>query len=157
MNLKEIFDEIGEDLVNEIKLNLIKANKSATGNLVKSIDYRLIVVEAQQLVRDLKIEILGADYLQWVDQGRRPGKMPPPSKLDKWLVARRIAPRNKQGRFISRKSLAFVIARSIGKKGIKPTNVLDKSIKSVLEKNRQKLTEAAVEEFNTIITKFFEK
>lgn len=158
MNLVDLFNEIGEELTKEIKQNLLKANKKATGTLINSIGYRLIVSESQRLVRELRIEILGEDYLKWVDEGRRPGaKMPPPSKLDKWIVARKIAPRDKEGRFISRKSLQFLIARSISKKGIKATNVLEKSIDSVLSKNRQKLNEAAVEEFNKIVTKFFEK
>ncbi len=47
-------------------------------------------------------------------------KMPPPSKLDKWIIRRGIAPRDK-GKFLSRKSLQFVIARSIFEKGIKPS------------------------------------
>jgi hypothetical protein len=48
-------------------------------------------------------------------------KMPPPSKLDKWTVKKGIAPRDDKGRFISRKSLQFAIARSIFYKGIKPS------------------------------------
>lgn len=47
-------------------------------------------------------------------------KMPPPSKLDKWIVRRGLAPRDK-GKFTKRKSLQFLIARSIFEKGIKPS------------------------------------
>ena len=47
-------------------------------------------------------------------------KMPPPSKLDKWIVRRGLAPRDK-GKFTGRKSLQFIIARSIFEKGIKPS------------------------------------
>ena len=47
-------------------------------------------------------------------------KMPPPSKLDKWIVRRGLAPRNK-GKFEGRKTLQFIIARSIFEKGIKPS------------------------------------
>lgn len=47
-------------------------------------------------------------------------KMPPPSKLDKWIVRRGLAPRDK-GKFTRRKSLQFIIARSIFEKGIKPS------------------------------------
>lgn len=158
MNLVEIFDEIGADLKKEMIRNLIAEDKKATGTLIRSIDYKLIVIEAQRLVRELKIELVAADYLQWVDKGRKPGsKMPPPNKLDKWIVARKIAPRDKKGRFISRKSLQFAIARAIQKNGIKPTNVIEKSITATLNKNRKKLTDAAVEEINNIITTIFEK
>ena len=47
--------------------------------------------------------------------------MPPPSKLDKWIVRKGIAPRGKDGKFMSRKTLQFLIARSIFMKGIKPS------------------------------------
>lgn len=47
-------------------------------------------------------------------------KMPPPSKLDKWIVRRGLAPRDK-GKFTGRKTLQFLIARSIFEKGIKPS------------------------------------
>ena len=47
--------------------------------------------------------------------------MPPPSKLDKWTVKKGIAPRDEKGRFLSRKSLQFAIARSIFYNGIRPS------------------------------------
>ncbi len=47
--------------------------------------------------------------------------MPPPSKLDSWMVRKGIAPRNAGGQFTSRKGLQFLIARGIFKKGIKPS------------------------------------
>ena len=48
-------------------------------------------------------------------------KMPPSSALDKWSVRKGIAPRDKSGKFIPRKSINFLIARSIYNKGIKPS------------------------------------
>ena len=46
-------------------------------------------------------------------------KQPPTGILDKWVVKKGIAPRDERGRFISRKSLVYLIARSIKLKGIK--------------------------------------
>jgi hypothetical protein len=48
-------------------------------------------------------------------------KMPPPKKLDKWIVRKGIAPRNEKGQLMTRKSLQFVIARGIYINGIKPS------------------------------------
>jgi len=158
VDLINTFDAIGKDLKKELVKNLLALDKRATGNLIKSIDYSLIVIEAQRLVRELKIELTAADYLIYVDQGRRKGaKMPPPKKLDKWIVARGIAHRDKKARFIPRKSVQFLIARAIQKNGIKPTNVIKKSIDAVLLRNKQKLKEAAIEQLNNIITTIFEK
>ena len=49
-------------------------------------------------------------------------KMPPPKKLDKWVVRKGLEGiRDEKGRFIKRKSLTYLIARSIYTKGIKPS------------------------------------
>lgn len=165
MNLVDLFNDIGEDLVKEIKKGLIESGKVATGKLVRSIDYRLIVLESQRLVRELKIEVLGEDYLRFADEGRKPGRQPPISVIENWIKVKNIKGRDKKGRFIKRKSLAFAIARSIGKVGspakkgvrVPAPNVVDKSTKIVLDRYKKQLTEASIEEFNKIITKFFQE
>ena len=47
--------------------------------------------------------------------------MPPPSAFDKWSIRKSLAPRDKQGRFMSRKSLTFLIARKVFFEGIQPS------------------------------------
>lgn len=47
-------------------------------------------------------------------------KMPPSRVFDKWSVRRGLAPRDEKGRFLSRKSLTFLIARKIFLYGIRP-------------------------------------
>ena len=45
---------------------------------------------------------------------------PPTGIIDKWVVKKGLeGTRDKEGKFIKRKSLVFVVARSIGRKGIK--------------------------------------
>jgi len=48
-------------------------------------------------------------------------KMPPTKALDKWVVKKGIAPRGKDGKFLSREGLKFAIARKIFLYGIKPS------------------------------------
>lgn len=55
-------------------------------------------------------------------------KQPPSRVLDKWIVKKGIAPRDEKGRFISRKSISFLIARSIKKNGIKSTSFFQKPL-----------------------------
>jgi hypothetical protein len=60
--------------------------------------------------------------------------MPPPSKLDKWIVRKGIAPRNVAGKFQSRKGLQFAIAKSIFKYGIKPSLFFTKPFEKAFKK-----------------------
>ena len=149
INLKKALDEVGKDLVKTMVKKLIEADKKATGNLIRSVDYKVV-----ETANGVIVQLLSEDYLTNVDEGRRPGaKQPPTKSLDRWVVAKGIAPRDDKGKFISRQSLKFLIARSIGKKGIKPTNVIKNTINEVYT-NKQKLIEkAAIEDLNALIDK----
>jgi hypothetical protein len=148
-NLDKAFDDLGNQLVKTLVRNLLKANKRATGSLVRSVDYK-VVEKANHLI----VELLANDYLTNVDEGRRPGaKQPPMKALDKWIVARKIAPRDKNGRFLPRNSVKFLIARSIAKNGIKPTNVIQKTIDEVYNRKQKLIEKAAIEDINALIDK----
>ena len=54
--------------------------------------------------------------------------------MDQWVIKRKIAPRDKKGRFLSRKSLKYLIARSIFEKGLKATNFFSKPFERGINK-----------------------
>ena len=57
------------------------------------------------------------------------GHSQPPSKaLDKWVVRKGIAPRDASGKFMKRKTITFLIARSIGRKGIQGISFFQKPL-----------------------------
>ena len=139
-NLKKAMEKYGEEVIIELAVQLRKADKIATGNLVKSLDYDLI--EALDLI---VLNIKAADYLSVVDKGRKKQKDPPPQQaILKWINIKPL-PRwkDKKGRIISKKSQAFLIARSIGKNGIKATNVIKKSMDKVRKIQAKLISEAA--------------
>lgn len=57
-------------------------------------------------------QLVGDDYFQQQITGRRPGKFPPIKPILDWIEEKGISPEG-----ISKKSLAFLIARKIAKKG----------------------------------------
>ena len=61
--------------------------------------------------------LFGYEYLG----GRRAGKQPPIQEIEKWLIAKGIQPIEKN---LSISSLAFLIARKIGREGTKKENNL---------------------------------
>jgi len=149
--LKKAMEKYGEALVLEIVKQLKSADKIATGALAKSVDYELI-----EALDSIAVNILSLDYMDVVDGGRRKGaKAPPTDVIVKWMKVRKIKGRDKRGRFIKDKSAAFLIARAIGKNGIKPTFVIKKSINKLKSLQQKLLTEAAVEDMTKMIQGVF--
>jgi hypothetical protein len=98
-----------------------RGNKIASGTLRNSV---------QATVRDAGnrdiIEISMAEYGQWVQSGRLPGKRKiPVSVIERWITQRKLKGRDKKGKYIKNKSLAFAIQQNIFKFGIRPSNFLD--------------------------------
>jgi hypothetical protein len=108
--LQKALQEAGALMVKTLQSELRKDGKVATGNLVRSISYK---------TTGTSIILTGLPYLKWVDEGRKPGKMPPVAKILSWVKVKKI-------KFIGRtqEQTAWIIAKSIGKKGIKKTNVI---------------------------------
>ena len=126
-------------VIEQSRLNLKKPKKpfgkltNTTGKLYNSLEYR---------IKGDKISFLSEDYGQFIDLGVRGSKstypqtaqaqtkakehfkyktQPPSRVFDKWSIRKGIAPRDSKGRFIKRQSLNFLIAKSIGQKGIRAT------------------------------------
>ena len=91
-------------------------NKVASGKLRDSISVKVVKVNEGESI----IQVLTAEYAQWVQSGRLPGKKGiPVDALEKWIKERGLTGRDKKGRYIKRRSFAFAIQSNIKKFGIK--------------------------------------
>lgn len=113
-NLKESIEEIGQLYVSELTNRLLSLDKVATGDLINSLDYKVV-----NTINGIYLEIIAKNYLINVDQGRKPGSFVPIQPILRWI-------NNKGIRFNNKTSLqsAYAISNSIKKNGIKATNVL---------------------------------
>ena len=138
--LERYLNSFGKSVVNKAKGILKRKKKVVSGKLLNSISYKL-----KKDNDGLTVQFMMVDYGTFVDKGvsgtkqkrtyvdykgkrkdtpyefgkTRDGGLT--RGLDNWIVRRGIAPRDAKGRFISRKSLKFLIARKIytqGKEGI---------------------------------------
>lgn len=142
--LRKALEDIGEDIVDELTRELIKAKKVDTGDLLASLDYRVL-----ETVDGLLLEILANDTLKYVDQGRRRGaKQPPTSAIIPWVQRKNI--RIKGAKTVEQK--AFVIARSIKKNGIRPLNIVNKTRDNILRNKIEILKKASMEDIEIMIT-----
>lgn len=117
-------------IVTQSRSNLTKMRINVTDKLYNSLDGSVEVYP-----NSMRTSISMEDYGKFRDKGvsghdpdhkyNTPysfrDKMPPGKVFDKWIVRRGIAPRSAKGRFLDRKALGWAIARSVYKKGIKPS------------------------------------
>ena len=122
-------------VVTNAKSILRSNNKKASGNLIESVRY---TVNSQG-----KIIFSFAKEGKYVQSGRRKGaRFPPPAAISKWIREKGIQGRGKDGRFITNKSLTYLISRGIAKKGIKPLPFMSMAIKQSKEQLKKELKKA---------------
>lgn len=125
---KKALEKYAKYVIQQSRSNLTKKKNNASKQLYNSLEYK---------IQGDKISFLSEDYGEYLDKGVKGSKSTypessaspfkyttkqPPSKVfDKWSIRKGIAPRDKQGKFVSRQSLNFLIARSIKNKGIRAT------------------------------------
>ena len=172
-NTIQAMQKMGGNVVTEGKAILKRKKKTTSGNkLYNEYDY---LVTATKSSVTLEFEFGGAeDYWAFVDEGvkgagsfvgsgkmRGQGspfkfstKMPPRGAIDRWIVGKPLrAARDKSGRFISRKSLAFLIQRSIFQRGLERTQFFSKPFTQQLEKQTENITKAFANDLELALDK----
>ena len=81
--------------------------------------------QTKRTFKDYKGKTIKSPYSYKNSRGH---SQPPSRALDKWVVRKGIAPRDASGKFMSRKSITFLIARSIGRKGIQGISFFQKPL-----------------------------
>lgn len=131
--VRKVLSQFARDVVVQSRTNLL--GKNTTSTLTNSIESRLDVG-----ANSFDLDFLMEDYGKYQDKGVKGAKSSAkapnspyqygtgtaPKKqfklaINGWIIQKGLAPRDKSGRFISRKSLAFLIRRSIYNTGLRPT------------------------------------
>ena len=168
-NVEKYLRHFAKSVIERGKKILQAKKKNVSGKLLDSLKYRL-----EATSKGYNLVFKGAKHAMFVDKGvsgtkktrtfhnifgkreRSPfkytNKQPPASALDKWIVRKGIAPRTETGQFMSRKSLQFLIARSIKSKGIAATSFFSKPMSIELAKFDNGILEA----FKTDLITHFE-
>ena len=146
-NIERYLNSFGKQVVNRAKGNLQKAGKG--GKLEESIRFEVISdadgftvqfymssygtfvdkgvsgTQTKRSFKDYKNRVIKSPYSYKNSKGH---SQPPSSALDKWAVKKGIAPRDAKGKFIKRKALTFLLARSIGRNGIQGISFFQKPL-----------------------------
>ena len=144
-HVKKVFDIFGQKVVDTARGILNAKGKNASGDLGSSLGYSLQVKDGR-----LDLRFFGAPYARIVDEGikgskssakapkspfKYTNKQPPSGVIDKWVVRKGLkSTRDEKGRFVKRKSLVYLIARSIKMFGIKPSNFFTDAVNQGLKR-----------------------
>ncbi|QLG46048.1 hypothetical protein [Costertonia aggregata] len=146
---KKALTKFARNVVKASRNELKSQKKNTSGKLSKSIDFDLQVFK-----NSFGLSFEMEDYGQFQNSGvsgflkkydtpfSYTDKYPPGKKLDKWIVKKGIAPKDKKGRFISRKSLQFLISRKIFFYGIKPSLFFTKPFEKAFKNLPNEVIEA---------------
>lgn len=154
----KILEKYGDNIVLNIQRELRVNNNIATGNAINSLK-KAVYMDVTGGNTRVVLNVIGANYIKALDEGRKPGKKGPSSTdIEKWIEAKSsFRLRDRRGRFKAKtksniKRAAFNIARSIGIKGTKPYNLLEYAVKPLESRILGEVVTAFVEEeLNTMI------
>jgi len=147
--LRDELNKFAKYVIQQSRSNLTKGKKNASKELYNSLDY-----DISQSSGTTSMSFNMADYGKFQDRGvsgtekkyntpySYKSKMPPVKAFDKWVVRKGLAPRGKGGKFASREGIKFAIAKSIYKKGIRPSMFFTKPFEAAFKRLPNELVEA---------------
>lgn len=172
-NTKKALELFARAVIAQAKKNLRTKNPNpkydnqiGSGALEKSLTHNLKVFP-----NSFTLEFYMEDYGPFIDEGVKGSKSTyresrnspfkytgnkktvNPKALDKWLIRKGIAPRGKDGRFMTRKSLKYIIAKSIYEKGIRGSKFFKQPFEDEFEKINQDVIDAFGLDVNDFLIK----
>ena len=133
--LERYLNSFGKYIIKQSRANLSRKKKNVSKELYNSLEFKVV-----KTTEGFSVQFFMSDYGTFIDKGvsgtkkineyttydgrkvespyKYRGKRPPMRVFDKWIIRRGIAPRDEQGKFISRKSLQYLIANKIYTQGI---------------------------------------
>ena len=165
-NLNKALKRFGQKVVSSARQSLKKQGKNSTGNLSKSLTYS-VSLKDEKIVQ-ITFNAPKAPYWEFVNwgvQGFLDNKKAPDSPfrfgsgktqkgtlrggINRWLTQKsafQSKVRDDSGRFVSRKSLVFLISRSVWNYGIAPSHFYSDAVTRQWKRTEGKLIDALLED-----------
>ena len=147
--LRDELNKFAKYVIQQSRSNLSKGKKNASKELYNSLGYQV-----SQSAQTTSVAFEMADYGKFQDRGvsgtekkyntpyKYTNKMPPTKAFDQWVVRKGIAPRGSGGQFAKRQGLKFAIAKTIFKKGIRPSMFFTKPFEAAFKRLPDELVQA---------------
>jgi len=131
-------------------------NAVASGTLEKSLKYRL-QIKGQSINISIYAKGKASNYFLARENGRKPGKQPPVDAILEWMRIKPIKLRDKEsGKFQKptealKRQVAFLIARKIGKQGIKGWHAFDYAMENIWDEYEAQVVAAYQKDFTATL------
>lgn len=104
-----------------------------------------------------ELSVLVPDYWEFAENGRKPGKFPPPDAILKWIQFKQLVPKAVNGKVPSTSQLVYLISRKIAQKGTQGKHLLQQTIDETYDTLVDKLVEAITNQLEEELEKDIEK
>ena len=147
-NTKLVLDEFGKQFIDAYRAGLDKKNANASRDLYNSLNFEVKIGK-----QSINLDILLNDYWKYLEYGCKgtetsypdayyPAHFPPTKAIEEWIKIKPVIPEQRNGKLPTQKQLAFLIARSINKKGIEPRFIFRDAVDDVWDQLKDALNEA---------------
>ena len=174
-NTIQALQKLGTNVVKEGRSILKRKKKTTSPNTLFN-EFNYLVTNTGETVTLEFVFGKAEDYWQFVDEGVKgvggfkgsgrargqgspfkfSNKMPPRRAIDKWIVTKPLkAGRDERGRFVSRKSLAFLIQRFIFQRGLERTQFFSRPFTEQLDKQTDNITKAFADDIEIALEQAF--
>ena len=145
-NLEKALNDFISDFINTYKGLLIRDDKKASGDLLRSIKPIEIEFSSNKISGSISLR----EYWNYIEYGTGPQHIPdkrqqywpPRDKILKWIKVKPVIPRPNNGIMPTEKQLTFLISRKIHDDGIKPGRQFTEALNLTWAKNKNKISDA---------------
>lgn len=97
------------------------------------------------------------DYWEFAENGRKPGKFPPPDAILKWIQFKRLVPKAYNGKVPTTNQLVYLISRKIAEKGTQGKHLLQQTIDETYDTLVDRLVKVISDQLEEELEKDIEK
>lgn len=151
--LTEVLNEFADTFIQIARDNLQANGSNASYGLYDSFQK---IIEVGEDSFSVKIQL--EDYWKYVEEGRGPGKYPPPDAIRNWIEVKPVVPQaDMNGRTPTVEQLTFLISRKIAEEGTNPQPFFEPAKEEAIRQFEDRIAYAIQEDVSNYILELVQK
>lgn len=151
--LERVLNEFADQFIQNARDNLQSNGSIATGELYDSFE-KIVEIGDDWF----KVSVSLADWWKYVENGRGPGKYPPPDAIRNWIEVKPVTPyAGVDGKVPSVEQLTFLISRKIAEEGTDPKPFFEPAKEQTIRDFEERISLAIQEDVSNFILEIVDK